>query len=104
MIGWTHVTRAQFFQSRLSHSLRKKPSLHTVFLLNCKICLASTTWKELIQKSLCLPIFRNITEMVKKIKSLYGFGGRCHKITEVCMQLDLCSTLEQQTCSKNQSH
>ena len=43
--------------------------------------------KELIRKSLCLPIFRNITEIVKKIKSLYGFGGRCHKITEVCMDL-----------------
>ena len=40
-----------------------------VFLLNCKIRHASTTWKELIRKSLCLPIFRNITEIVKKIKS-----------------------------------
>ena len=43
--------------------------------------------KELIRKSLCLPIFRNITEILKKINSLYGFGGRCHKITEVCMDL-----------------
>ena len=59
----------------------------SVFLLNCKIRHASTTWKELIRKSLCLPIFRNITEIVKKIKSLYGFGGRCHKITDVCMDL-----------------
>ena len=48
---------------------------------------AFATWKELIRKSLCLPIFRNITEIVKKIKSLYGFGGRCHKITDVCMDL-----------------
>ena len=40
---------------------------------------ASTAWKELIQKSLCLPIFRNITENVKKIKSLHGFGGQFHK-------------------------
>ena len=57
------------------------------FLLNCKIRHASASWKELIRKSLCLPIFRNITEIVKKIKSLYGFGGRCHKITDVCMDL-----------------
>ena len=57
------------------------------FLLNCKIRHASTTWKELIRKSLCLPVFRNISEIVKKIKSLYGLGGRCHKITEVCMDL-----------------
>ena len=34
-----------------------------------------------------LAYFQNITEMVKKIKSLYGFGGSCHKITEVCMAL-----------------
>ena len=38
----------------------------SVFLLNCKIRHASTTWKELIRKSLCLPIFRNITEIAKK--------------------------------------
>ena len=33
--------------------------------------------------------FQNITEIVKKIKSLYGFGGNrsCHKITNVCMDL-----------------
>ena len=36
---------------------------------NCKIRHASTSWKELIRKSLCLPFFRNITEIVKKIKS-----------------------------------
>ena len=30
--------------------------------LNCKIRYTSTTLKELIRKSLCLPIFRNITE------------------------------------------
>ena len=62
----------------------------SAFLLNCKICHASTTWKELIRKSTCLPIFRNITEIVKKIKSLYGFEGRCHKITDVCMDLRPC--------------
>ena len=60
----------------------------SVFLLNCKIFYAFATWKELIRKSLCLPIFRNITEIVKKKnKSLYAFKGRCHKITDVCMDL-----------------
>ena len=53
-----------------------------IFLLNCKIRHASTTWKEVIRKPLCLPLLRNITEIVKKVKSLYGFGGRFHKITE----------------------
>ena len=52
----------------------------SVFLLNCKIRHASSTWKELIRKSLCLPIFRNITETVKEIKSLYGFRGRYNKL------------------------
>ena len=47
----------------------------SVFLLNCKIRHASASWKELIRKSLCLPIFRNITEIVETIKCLYGFGG-----------------------------
>ena len=40
----------------------------SVFLLNCKIRHASSTWKELIRKSLCLPIFSNITEIVKKLR------------------------------------
>ena len=31
----------------------------------------STDWKELIRKSLCFPIFRNIKEIVKKIKGLF---------------------------------
>ena len=29
----------------------------SVFLLNCKISHESTTWKDLIRKSLCMPIF-----------------------------------------------
>ena len=54
-----------------------------------KIHHASTSYKELIQKSLCLLIFRNITEIVKKIYiyKIYRFEGRCHKITDVCMDL-----------------
>ena len=52
-----------------------------------KIRHASTSWKELIQKSLCLLIFRNITEIVKKIKTIYRFEGCCHKITDICMDL-----------------
>ena len=53
----------------------------SVFLLNCKIRHASASWKELIRKSLCLPIFRNITEIVKKKLRVYNyaFRGRCRK-------------------------
>ena len=36
-------------------------------------------------KSLCLPIFKSITEIIQNFKSLYGFGGRCLKIIDVCM-------------------
>ena len=32
--------------------------------------------------------FYILTEKLENIlKSLYGFGGRCHKITDVCMDL-----------------
>ena len=41
--------------------------------LNCKIRHASTTWKELIRKLLCLPIFRNITEIMKTRETREGF-------------------------------
>ena len=44
----------------------------SVFCLNCKIRHASTNWKELIRKSLCLPIFRNITEIAKKLRVYLG--------------------------------
>ena len=64
----------------------------SVFLLNCKIRHASTTWKDLVRKSQCLPIFWNITEIMKTIKSLYDLWGRCHKITDVCVDLQPCFT------------
>ena len=31
-----------------------------------------------------LPILKSITEIMKNFKSLYGFGGRCLKIRDVC--------------------
>ena len=33
--------------------------------------------------------FYSLTEKKMKniLKSLYGFGGRCHKITDVCVDL-----------------
>ena len=29
-----------------------------------------------------------ITEIIKNLKSLYGFGGRCLKIRDVCMDFE----------------
>ena len=52
----------------------------SVFLLNCKIRHASSTWKELIRKSLCLPIFRNITEVVKKLSVYMVLGDAVTKL------------------------
>ena len=40
-------------------------------------------------KSLCLLTLKSITEIVKKFKSLYDFGGRCLKIRDVCMDFEL---------------
>ena len=31
-----------------------------------------------------------VTKLIKKFKSLYGFGGRCLNIRDVCMDFDPC--------------
>ena len=49
---------------------------------------APTIWKKLRWKSLCLPILKRITEIMKNFKSLYGFGGRRLKISDVCMDFE----------------
>ena len=49
---------------------------------------ASTIWKKLRWKLLCLPILNSITEIIKNFKSLYDFGGRCLKIRDVCMDFE----------------
>ena len=43
-----------------------------------------------IWKKLCLPNLKSITEIMKKFKRLYGFGGRCIKIREACMDFEPC--------------
>ena len=55
----------------------------TSFVTTVKSRHAPTIWKELSWKSLCLPILKSITEIMKNFKTLYGFGGRCFKIREV---------------------
>ena len=52
----------------------------SVFLLDCKIRHESSTWKELIRKSLCLPLFRNITEIVKKLRVYMVWGDAVTKL------------------------
>ena len=49
---------------------------------------ALTIWKKLRWKSLCLPILKSITEIMKNFKTLYGFGERCPKIRDVCMDFE----------------
>ena len=34
--------------------------------------------------------FTVVTKLIKNIKSLYGFGGRCLKIRDVCMDFKPC--------------
>ena len=82
----------------------------SVFLLNCKIRHASTTWKELIRKHTVCP-FSGISQKSRKQEEfiwgmlsqnylrLYG-----HLTMFQESQLDPCSTLEQKTWSNNQSH
>ena len=49
---------------------------------------APTIWKKLRWKSLCLPILKSIMEIMKNVKSLYGFGGHCFNIRDVCMDFE----------------
>ena len=35
-----------------------------------------------------LPILKTITEIINFFKSLYGFGGRCLKIRDVCIDFE----------------
>ena len=35
-----------------------------------------------------MPILKTITKIIKKFKSLYGFGRRCLKIRDVCMDFE----------------
>ena len=58
------------------------------FVTTVKSRHALTIWKKLRWKSLCLPILMSITEIMKNFKSLCGFGGRCLKIRDVCMDFE----------------
>ena len=59
------------------------------FCDNCKIPSCTYYLKELRWKSLCLPILKSITEIMKNFKSLYGSGGPCLKIRDVVRVLSL---------------
>ena len=58
------------------------------FVTTVKSRHAPTIWKKLRWKSLCLRILKSITEIMKNFKSLYGIGGRCLKIRNVCKDFE----------------
>ena len=58
------------------------------FVTTVKSRHAPTIWKKLRWKSLCFPILKSITEIMKNFKSLYGFGGRCLNIRDICMDFE----------------
>ena len=58
------------------------------FVTTVKSCHAPTIWKKRRWKSLCLPILKSIMEIMTNFKSLYGFGGRCLNIRDVCMDFE----------------
>ena len=80
---------------QMSVILRKRPQNHInsynfllVFVTTVKSCHAPSIWKKMRWKSLCLLILKSITEIIKYLKSLYDFGGRCLKIKDVCMDFE----------------
>ena len=60
------------------------------FVTTVKSRHSATIWKKLRWKSRTFTHFKCITEIIKKFKSLYGFGGRCLNIREVCMDFEPC--------------
>ena len=58
------------------------------FVTTVKSRHGPTIWKKLRWKSLCLTILKSSTEIMKNFKSLYGFGGCCLKIRDVCMDFE----------------
>ena len=59
------------------------------FVTAVKFRHALTIWKKLRWKLLCLPTqVKEYHGNHKNFKSLYGIGGRCLKITDVCMDFE----------------
>ena len=58
------------------------------FATTVKSCHATSIWKKLRWKSLCLPILKITTEIKKNLSGLYGFGRRCLKIRDVCLDFE----------------
>ena len=58
------------------------------FVTTVKWRHAPTIWKKLRWKSLCLPVLTSITEIIKILNSLYGFGGRRLQIIDVCLDFE----------------
>ena len=99
LLGWTETKLwalkhgSKSIQTSLI--LRQRPpkpykllKFFTSFVTTVTSRHAPTIWKKLRWKSLCLPIFKSITEIMKNFKSSYGFGGRCLKIRDVCMDFE----------------
>ena len=90
---WTLKFGSKSIQTSLI--LRQRPpkpykllKLFISFVTTAKSRHATSIWKKLRWKKLCLPILKTITEIITNFKSLYGFGGRCLKIGDVCMDFE----------------
>ena len=97
--GWTETKlwTLKYGSKSIQTSLisRKRPpkpykllKLFISFVATVKSCHAPSIWKKMRWKALCLLILKSITEIIKKFKSLYDFGGRCLKIRDVCMDFE----------------
>ena len=99
LLGWleTKLWTLKYGSKSIQTSLisRKSPpkpykilKFFISFVTTVKSCHAPAIWKKMRWKSLCLLILKSITEIIKYFKSLYGFGGRCLKIKDVCMDFE----------------
>ena len=87
---WTLKHGSKSIQTSLI--LRQRPSkpykLLEFFISFVTTVKSRHAGKKLRWKSLCLPILKSITEIMKNFKNLYGFGGRCLKIRDVCLDFE----------------
>ena len=99
LLGWTETKlwTLKYGSKSIQTSLilrKRSPKSYKLFKIiisfvtTVKSCHAPSIWKKVRWKSICLLILKSITEIIKNFKSLYGFGGRCLKIRDFCMDFE----------------
>ena len=85
LLGWTETKLWTLKHG--SKSIQASLIFHR-FCDNCKIPSCTYYLKEAEMKITTFAYFKEYPEIMKNFKSLYGFGGRCLNIWDVCMDFE----------------